>query len=98
MFNRLKIRDNVNLKKLKKFGFKYIEKQQEELAIIKAERDTIKEIAEREINKKDKIINEMVNWIADEDFANNKLLIHKDENYIKKVKQYFEKKVEKNNG
>lgn len=46
-----------------------------------------------EIEKKDKIIDSMAEWIFDKDYGKNSLLIDRDDYYsncIQKVKQYFE--------
>lgn len=51
---------------------------------------------QKEIENKDKTIDEMAKWIFDKDYTENSLFIHRDDYYtncIKQVKQYFEKKV-----
>lgn len=57
--------------------------------------DLVKQQQE-ESEKKDKIIDEMAEWIFDKDYNENSLFIDRDDYYsncIKRVKQYFEKKV-----
>ena len=53
-------------------------------------------IADKKNIEKDKIIDEMAEWIFDKDYNENSLFIDRDDYYsncIKQVKQYFEKKV-----
>lgn len=53
-------------------------------------------IADKKNIEKDKIIDEMAEWIFDKDYNENSLFIDRDDYYsncIKRVKQYFEKKV-----
>ncbi len=55
-------------------------------------------IADKKNIEKDKIIDEMAEWIFDKDYNENSLFIDRDDYYsncIKQVKQYFKKKAEK---
>lgn len=51
-----------------------------------------------EIEKQDKVMDLMADWIFNKDYCENSLLIHRDDYYsncIKQVKQYFEKQGER---
>lgn len=75
----------------------YIKIKYEDLTeMLKETINTIKK-QQAELEKKDKVLYEMAEWIFDKDYSKNSLLIHRDDYYsncVKQVIKNFEKKVE----
>ena len=102
---RIKVLIEAGEEYFKAFGGCFI--TEDELEAIQKQYKRIKELENalidnnykhiKEKENKDKVINDMEDWIFNKDYTENSLLIHRDDyhsNCIKQVIEYYEKKEE----